>query len=258
MREGAFGMFDALGFKGVWERAEQAQPPWDVLGKLEGLMPHADEVQGAADDAIRTLKERGQLADATTCRIFLSDTIAFGCWAQPAPGQDPRQASMMALVVVCNFIGNLMARAAQSPEPRFAYRGCVTYGRFDMRSSFIVGPAVDEAAIEADRAEAAFVWLAPSALQVTSYEDPWLLRSWAVPLKGRRNESATERRTLVVSPYVGVQPESYAGLHASIMSTFEGAKTDVTAKKNNTKAFLDAELARLQADAGTSPEQAPV
>jgi len=245
MRPGAFAMFDALGFKGVWERAARATPPWDVLGKLEGLVRDSNDVQGAAESAMATLEAAGTVVRTEIKTLFLSDTIVVGCWADSP--KNPFAAMWTALMTVCGTAGNILARAAQAPGPTFAYRGCISYGEFDMRSTFIMGPAVDLAAESADWAQAGLVWLHPTAKRLVEshvqHAAGDLIRPWRVPLKDGQHV-----QTFVVSPYVGVQPVSWVDLRNAIMGTFEGAKKeDVIAKARNTSAFLDAELARLQA-----------
>src|SRR5439155_23798737 len=68
-----------------------------------------------------------------------------------------------------------------------AYRGAVTYGGYELRSNFILGPAVDEAARAHDAAQGALMM--PSAREIVA---DWLrnqptnthLVRFDVPLKG--------------------------------------------------------------------------
>jgi len=48
-------------------------------------------------------------------------------------------------------------------EPHLALRGCITYGQYDVLETFIFGPAVDDAAENAEISQGAFVWLLPEA-----------------------------------------------------------------------------------------------
>ena len=53
---------------------------------------------------------------------------------------------------------------ALQEAPALAYRGCIAFGEFDMEEGFVIGGAVDEAAEHMEKAEGAFIWCAPSAL----------------------------------------------------------------------------------------------
>ena len=245
MRNGAFAMFDALGFKGIWDRASKASPPWDVLGKLESLVVQADDIGGFLPQATSALVAEGKLANVEHRTLFLSDTIVVGCWAEDPTGKDQEGAQWAALLGAARIAANIMARAADAPQPRFAYRGCIAIGDFEIRPpSFVLGRAVDEAAELADSAEAAFVWLAPSAKRVVDTvqrrDELTLLRPWAVPLKGGHRYS-----TYLVSPYEGVLAPSRRDLRTAIAATFASGRFEVQLKLQNTTEFLDGELARL-------------
>jgi hypothetical protein len=47
-----------------------------------------------------------------------------------------------------------------------AYRGCISFGDYEMDERFIIGKAVNDAAEHYELADAALVWLTPSALEV--------------------------------------------------------------------------------------------
>jgi len=146
MRHGAFAMFDALGFKGIWARAQKVDPPWDVLGKLERLVTEADDVRGAIEEGVASIEQSGELHNAQVRTLFLSDTIMVGAWADDPTGMAPGNPEWATLTAVAHIAASVLSRAANAPDPRFAYRGCISVGEFDIRGPFVVGPAVDEAA----------------------------------------------------------------------------------------------------------------
>jgi hypothetical protein len=246
MRHGAFAMFDALGFKGIWARAQKADPPWDVLGKLEKLVTEANDVRGAIEEGVASIEQSGELKNAQVRTLFLSDTIMVGAWADDPTGTAPGNPEWAALTAVAHIAASLLSRAANAPDPRLVYRGCISVGEFDIRPPFVVGPAVDEAAELANSAEAALVWLAPSAKRVidsaVSHEELDVLRSWQVPLKSGQRFS-----TYVVSPYSGVTEQSWVDLRLAIRLALSSPQFDVQIKAQNTTEFLDHELARLRA-----------
>jgi hypothetical protein len=88
--------------------------------------------------------------------------------------------------------------------------------------AFILGEAVDEAASHYERADAAIVWLAPSALSGWHAEhllqaDQWTMIHDAVPLKG-----GSQFRTLAVDPFdPSDSPEERRGMSGLVLGTFD-------------------------------------
>ena len=109
--------------------------------------------------------------------------IATGGWAgvRPRPGSAVHR-------VLTDILARVVPWSARSRAP-LAYRGAVTYGGYELRSNFILGPAVDEAARAHDAAQGALIWLMPSAREIVA---DWLrnqptnthLVRFDVPLKG--------------------------------------------------------------------------
>ena len=239
MRTGAIAMIDALGFKGVWNRPEVKDDPERVIQKLKELRK-ATVLDGSGHDF------RIEAPQA----MFLSDTIVVSIAITPKnQPSDPEWTSNwtqdaklgMALHQVALYVKTLMNRAL-SEQPKFAYRGCISVGRFDAQETFILGPAVDEAAELMDRAQGAFVWLAPSARRFSFPEgqaEPWLgLHRYAVPLKG-----GDDYVTHVVTPFEIVSSaEERQAVKRALLETFNGPSFDVELKRQNTEAFLESAL----------------
>jgi hypothetical protein len=196
-------MFDALGFKGIWTREEVRDEPERVITKLKELQGHAHRTLDLLREELPDIEKRAGIRIQVET-MFLSDTVVIGAWADAAPGASvsAERTDFAAIVAVSRLTSSVLAHAALKPAP-LAYRGCIAFGDFALDERFIVGPAVDAAAEAIDAAEAAFVWLAPSAKRVVhaairgagaNISD--LLVSHHVPLKG-----GGSYRTWVVSPF---------------------------------------------------------
>lgn len=239
---GAVAVLDALGFKGIWK----SWRPEDILRKLEDTVNRTDgfEAEQLLHGEVHRLKQVRRLR-------FLSDTIviASSITANPEAEASP---SMLAgydrdaLFDVCNAVAGLqrwMLRSALGPP--LAYRGAIAFGEFLIRGSFLIGPAVDEAAEAEKLAEGALVWFCPSALKRLTnslgFDLPGAARPgrdfpvklpWAVPLKGgHRFETA------VVRPD-GSNDELLGNLNAAFRLDAENTRVDVIVKYQNTREFL--------------------
>ena len=137
-----------------------------------------------------------------------------------------------------------MAMAART-VPALAYRGCISVGQFEISDRFVLGPAVDEAATYLDAAQAAIVWMAPTANDLfgkSEYRKPTsddYRRSYVaydVPLKG-----GDRYNTFAVSPFSYAPTfDERAQIARSILGTFPTGKAplDVAIKRQNTDRFL--------------------
>ena len=102
--------------------------------------------------------------------------------------------------VVCRCVSVGVRAAALATKP-VAYRGAVSVGYFAIEDNFILGPAVDEAAGLMEVADAAVVWLTPSAEKLRHDlrlpQDNWshMVIDADVPLKDR-SVSTTLRRSV--------------------------------------------------------------
>jgi hypothetical protein len=168
---------------------------------------------------------------------FLSDTIVLGIKAKPS--LDPFRTAPFSLIVAAGFVANVLREATASP-PSLSYRGCISYGEFELSDHFIVGPAVDEAAESMDLAQGAFVWLTPSALREATQPGVYIgpvgnvpLVPYGVPMKG-----GDTFNTFAVSPldHRGTREEAI-GMTRRILETFSGG-LDVAIKRQNTEQFL--------------------
>jgi hypothetical protein len=135
---------------------------------------------------------------------------------------------------------------------RFAYRGAVSWGEFFISDNFVLGDAYYEAYSNSERAEAAVIWLTPSAMEFHRQvpHDNLLSSSllyWEVPLK--KSDGGHDRyQTLAVNPLVPGEGEpSPSMIQELILATFVGSnEPGVAQKKVFTREFLD--VARRHAE----------
>lgn len=247
MRLGALAMFDALGFRGIWNRAgvrEDPDLPISKLLKLEDKMNAMLDQEFGGGRSTAIADDRNVLGQCSLA--FLSDTVVLGLATKPAAelaerGIREESYRGWSLLVACRF-ANMIIRESASSSPELAYRGCITYGEFALEKSFIVGPAVDEAAGLMNRAQGAFVWLSPAAQKLLKacQRSPQSLRQhglfpYPVPLKG-----GDEYQTHVIFPFeVDAPREARDALAAKILATFDGS-VDVEVKRQRTAEFLRA------------------
>jgi hypothetical protein len=235
---GAIAMLDALGFKGIWRRATREA----VIEKLQRLKEKADERVGRlkSESAVARLEINLDVA-------MLSDTIVIGVDC-PRVQEQPklRDDSPYLLLFAAAAAAAIMEEAAAS-EPLLAYRGVITWGAFHMTDRFLVGEPIDEAAQLEKEAEAAVVWLAPSALAALTENrlgrDGLGFVPWAVPLKG-----GGSFETAVVNPFHWLRgPENQeirGALEGRLLSVFSSARLDVNVKRQHTQRFLEAAAER--------------
>jgi hypothetical protein len=238
METGAFAMFDALGIRGIWKRYD----PEQVITKFENLQRQFQTfVDGQlGGEGHPNTKDPGN--GIKRVRVgFVSDTAVIAFTMKK--GETPPFAVMMAARWASQF-----ARLALRVPPAWTYRGVVTYGEFAIseQGTYFVGPAVDEAADNYERANACLIWLAPSARKTLAQAD-WshfsqgalTLREHDVPLKAHRGDAAGPYRTYVASPFDSPDSEADAQrLSDEILGTFDLTRPDVREKHRNTETFL--------------------
>jgi len=237
MRTGAVVMIDALGFKGIWDGAD----PSVILRKMGAL-------KQAAESDIKGVK-LGHVRGAKVA--FLSDTIVIGVASGQPVGRGPgpnKRGNVRAIMQAAFQTASVLA-AALEEAPRLAYRGCLTFGEFEIDGPFVLGPAIDEAATHYECADGAFVWLTPKAKAIadadadTSYFQSAPAVCFVVPLK-----AGASFETWTVTPFgwrvAAVDRQDVA---ERLLGTFDrDPKTrdrmDVAVKRQNTRRFLEQAL----------------
>lgn len=252
MRRGAIVMMDALGFRGIWRAyPDRALPKLQELPEIASVI-----VQGFADAP--ALRDSGFQIPSLSY-TFLSDTIVI-C-AQFDEPERSKRGGYDEVLLAGHATSAILSVAAVFTEPALAYRGCLAFGEFEVDTThrrFLLGPAVDEAAELMEKANAAIVWMAPSAeavLQpITSIPGagadfgPWI--EYPVPLKS--GETFKTASIIPYSPGVKRPPEQ---IRSAILGSFDdpkrgSPKIEVLVKKQNTEGFLDLALKAFYARSG--------
>src|SRR5579871_1081383 len=242
MNRGAFAMFDALGTKGIWRRYDSDQ----VVDKFRRLRAEVDRFLDSQFGGKGRPHLGGPGNNLQDVQIgFLSDTVVLAVLPKSIPERQ-EQVDEFCLILAARFAGTVM-RLAAADEPRWAYRGCITFGQFasDARTTtFFVGPAVDEAAGMMNEAQGAFVFLPPSSRVISSngfraaIEPGGHLVPYSVPIKGIGSVP-----TYVVSPFdVDTKKEESEMIANNMIATFTSDTLDVAVKKENTASFYRAVL----------------
>jgi len=149
MKKGAFALLDCLGFKGIWQKT-------DATTIIKNFKAIQDTVQSTVDKSspfavLQAEKEiRVQVG-------FLSDTVALSLQFADDNDGEPGYLIENAIRAVAHII-----RLYVMDDPPFGLRGCVTYGAHICEGNFLIGPAVDDAAVHMEQPQGAFVWLLPN------------------------------------------------------------------------------------------------
>jgi hypothetical protein len=254
MRQGAVAVFDALGFKGIWNRED----PDKVIAKLNALKYEVNEE--LADLHSRTNALGKELGIETEVGVaMLSDTVVIGVGGKIVDHHDRREqgdCDWLAVLALARMTGKVLVRAARTP-PALAYRGCISVGRFDMAGNFIIGPAIDEAVEAMDAANAAVVWLTPTALRTWAKQldskDGVLnavVSPYAVPMKG-----GDRYQTFVANDCASIDDPQERLKHVErVLATFRSNRLDIQIKRQNTARFY-LEMNASLAPRAVGPEQ---
>jgi len=141
MHEGAVTLLDVLGWKGIWQREQEA----DVL--LNDLIDRAKErLKRFTTDG----RGKNQFKEITWDIISISDTIVF-----TAVGECNAAIKLTALFNNVNISNFLTAG--------LPLRGATSYGYYSVKNNILVGPAIDEVASWYEQADWIGVHMTPSA-----------------------------------------------------------------------------------------------
>jgi len=242
---GAVAVIDALGFKGIWRgsNGETDVSPLTTLrnsrAKVNGIMSKYARkalIPRRHADLFAAFGSTPKLGAA-----FFSDSIIITATvkpsAKPASKDCEARVGSILLEITCLGAAYAMREAAQC-EPPLVYRGAVAIGPLRASGPFVISPAIDEAAENAEKAEGAFVWLTPSTIGVERPVNQGPPNHWAlmghdypVPMKG-----GARFRTIAISPFVD-NADGHA--RAKIRAGIEVAMTrsrglDVMIKRQNT------------------------
>lgn len=230
-------MMDALGFKEL-----SLRHPVPLREKMHGLVKGMFWLGRVGE----TLRKKDPTIRAEPQVTFLSDTVVVGIPIMSDP-DFPSSASEAAahddahtLALAAAATGEIILRAGEGPHP-MAYRGCISFGEYEMDPPFILGPAVNDAAEHYELAECAAVWLSPKALSVWNKAAATLQDSHAatlhphsVPLK-----SGSCFESLVVNPFAerGMARMERHGWLTAVLGSFQGPISVHVKRQNTEKLF---------------------
>lgn len=251
MKRGAIAFVDFLGFKGIWERHD----PDQLLEKLEWLRQKV--VEKHIELGKQYLDEQSKAGAPSTDIdvIFVSDTVCIACWYKLPEDQERTLCSLA--YIVGKVIAEMVRESVSSLHPPpLSSRGCVSVGEFAHRGSFIMGPAVDEAAKYHQLADGAFIYLAPSAekcieesaqyvthLRATGQisndelddgQELSLFLPYKVPFKDGSTHTVP-----VLNPLAGEATKDQSEIANRIAESFDANRKDVRRKKEHTVRFLE-------------------
>jgi hypothetical protein len=248
LKLGAVLLIDALGIRGIWDVAENQTA---ALATLKAALETARGMKRYIDNA---LLRRVVSANGVKVHVMsLSDSIVVAAVDESNESTyTETETNALLLDLVCQC-GAYVMREAAKKEPPIVYRGVVTVGRLVVDETFLLGPAIDEAAGLVDVAQGAFVWFAPSANAVgrPSYGGPnvWstMVFEYAVPMK-----DGTTCATRALSPFVdqGSGSDEPLSIRAGFERAMQSRRADVSTKRNNTLQFLDTLLERSKKKEG--------
>ncbi len=168
MQQGAFALIDCLGFRGIWKRTDQAH----LLKKLRNIMQriHSQVMTGLPFHLLRKtfIITPSLLSDSVAISLrYAVDINADDTEEQKTKKKRVKKREKSYLVwLLCASTVKVLDLYLEG-EPSLVLRGCITYGQFEhdtiKTGSFIVGPAVDDAAEFSEISQGAFVWLHPDA-----------------------------------------------------------------------------------------------
>jgi hypothetical protein len=230
LKRGAVVLIDALGFRGVWKKHNATL----VLHRLHAVRRAIEEVAETVNETL-----------AITTPVFLSDAILITVEADRGDDKTEALAIELAAGLALSAIEEAIAEQIEG-VPAFTYRGCIAFGEVLPSGPFIVGPAIDEAAQWYEQAQAAVVWLLPSATRWIEHgETAAHLMKWDVPLKAHGTVTTTVVNPMESSRLIGSEtPEKRrARMHERrnrMLRTFVSDDVGVVAKKQATARLLDA------------------
>jgi hypothetical protein len=207
-------------------------------------------VQGRVDEVVNSFVPDPSSVIGSWAVSMLSDTIAVGITTKKIPGATQADEAFLdrASILLAAGFTNEVLRVAAEDEPVFAYRGCISFGEFQMQESFLVGPAVDEAAECMNLAQGAFVWLTSSARRLPGWDSLveestsfFFVRN-RVPLKG-----GDEYETWAIAPFRDTETKAAReALVARLEASFAGGSFDVELKRQRTIDFLKCVAAKAK------------
>ncbi len=246
---GAVAVLDALGIKGIW-RGPEGTHDTSALATLRAMKKTAGGMRRYCTKALIP-RLRPAFApygrDPNVRVLAFSDTIVVTATLPrvDVSSDDRAQVDALLVDVVCQCAAYVLRMAPQAARP-LVYRGVVTSGDVLVAPPFFLGPAIDDAAELHEKADGAFVWLAPTALERAQHRCPYFPHVWesmavayAVPLKSA-DDAVETFKTIALSPFVDTcDPAEVSSILAGVKRAMHSADPRVARKRENTLRFLD-------------------
>lgn len=251
MKFGAFALIDVLGFKEIARR----HPPDAVLARMKVLRDTFHSLQDSLSFAHVgvSFKPQSRYINFTPHFAFLSDTVVAAL--SVPPGEECRFGAQVMIQLLAHWV-RLMTQHAFQGEPTFLFRGCISAGSFLVEDNFILGDAVNEAAALHEQADAAIVWLAPSALVALEDIPRAELRAFLAPCEVPiKNGSSFRSMAVLPTPHLGEEAD-WPALKARMLAYFTEPSLGVQIKRQNTERYFD-QVERLPAAESHFPAISP-
>jgi hypothetical protein len=244
MQRGAVAVLDALGFKGIYKRAEFT----DIMKKLEALQKAFASTANGMSKKLPANKDGGGYRGPASIEWklwtrFFSDSIILGCYGQingPVIGQGfnlPAAVEAATIGPLAHSI-SMLTIGASITEPGLLYRGVIAFGDYALKDTVIIGPAIDEAASLERRADAAIIWFAPSAKDAFDKigggpRPAFLIKNYPVPLKDGSTFVSYAVNPLTYADVTGLTPEEVISRFLTLFSTENDP--EIVKKKHHTR-----------------------
>jgi hypothetical protein len=214
MHEGAFALIDCLGFRGIWKRNDRAltleQHQTLLVEKLKSIMRriHPQLIAGLPFHLLRRtfIITPSLLSDSVAISLRYADDTS----KQKAKNIRERREKSYLVWLLCASTIKVLDLYLKG-EPSLVLRGCITYGQYEHditeTGSFIVGPAVDDAATYSEVSQGAFVWLLPEAAALYRYAVEVQQKTIKILYRNKNNPELLEGskkslcEPLIVDPY---------------------------------------------------------
>ena len=148
LEKGAVTLLDILGWKGIWQRDENAfENLKNLLSSIERTLIKVKNKEVFEDDSQVT----NIFSKINTKILSISDTVAI--YSTGTPKEVISFHELIIPMYLCDFL-----------EDGLLIRGATSYGNFAVEENILIGPAIDEVASWHSKSNLIGVFLTPSAL----------------------------------------------------------------------------------------------
>lgn len=163
MNRGAVAVIDALGWKGIWSK----HPADLLIGQMKGFRDSLTKRAEQGGEIVGRFGKGRLTHELIVQTRFLSDTIVLAVGLpdySPVKYDDGREILDGTFAWFAGLSTSVALAAAAHGAPPLNYRAAISVGEFVIDETFLLGPAIDEAAGLHEEPDAAIVMYAPSAI----------------------------------------------------------------------------------------------